>query len=218
MAEQFANRTDAGKILARRLVRFAGRNDVIVLGLPRGGVPVAYEIAIALKSPLDILTVRKIGVPYHPELAMGAVAAGGTYAVHREVVSALGITDDEFLAVLKSELNELRRREVAYRDDRPPPQLSGKIVILVDDGLATGSSMRVAIDAVRRQNPAKIIVAVPVAPQDTQTELAKLVDEIVCARTPEPFYAVGASYSNFDQVGDTMVRELLAKAMCREAL
>jgi predicted phosphoribosyltransferase len=212
MSPQFTDRFEAGRLLARKLMAYAGRPETIVLALPRGGVPVAYEVARALKAPLDVFVVRKIGVPYHPELAMGAVAGDGTYAVNRDAVDALGITSDEFHTAFQNELQEVRRRELAYRQGRPQPDLLGKVVILVDDGLATGSTMRVGIDAVRRRHPKKVVVAVPVAPAQTQNEFSSLVDELVCVLTPDPFYAVGAYYSNFRQVDDTEVRDLLARA------
>jgi len=216
MISRFTDRTEAGRLLAEKLTAYAGRPETIVLALPRGGVPVAYEVARALKAPLDVFVVRKIGVSYHPELAMGAVAGDGTYAVNRAVVDALGITSDEFHAAFQNELQEVRRRELAYRQGRPQPNLLGKTVILVDDGLATGSTMRVAIDAVRRQHARKLVVAVPVAPAQTQVEFSTLVDELVCILTPDPFYAVGAYYSKFQQVDDAEVRELLARAATRK--
>lgn len=212
MIPRFANRAEAGRLLAARLMRYAGAADAVVLALPRGGVPVAYEVAAALNIPLDVFLVRKIGVPFHPELAMGAVATGGTYIVNRDVVDAIGIASDEFLAAFEKEWDELRRREAAYRHGRPQLDLGGKTAILVDDGLATGSTMRVAIDAVRRQHPARMVMAVPVAPAETLAELAGSVDEVVCPLTPEPFHAVGAHYADFGQVSDDDVRETLAKA------
>jgi putative phosphoribosyl transferase len=212
MLPKFTDRSEAGRLLAQKLTTYAGRPDTIVLALPRGGVPIAYEVARTLKVPLDVLVVRKIGAPYHPELAMGAVADDGTYAVNRDAVDALGITSDQFHAAFQNELQEVRRRELTYRQGRPQPNLLGKTVILVDDGLATGSTMRVAIDAVRRQHPRKLVVAVPVAPAQTQDEFSNLVDELVCILTPDPFYAVGAHYSNFQQVNDAEVRDLLARA------
>ena len=209
---EFADRREAGRALAGLLEQYANRADVVVLALPRGGVPVGFEIASALKVPLDVIVVRKIGVPYHRELAMGAVARGGIYTVNRDVVDALGISNDDFLATMHEEFEELRRRETLYRQGRPSPNLTGKIVILVDDGLATGSSMRAAIDAVRAQKPAKVVVAVPIAPIEAREELLQLADEVICAYTPRPFIAVGAHYRNFGQVGDLEVAELLEKA------
>jgi len=215
VGREFGERSDAGRLLAKRLAEYAGRNDAIVLALPRGGVPVAYEVACALNLPLEIFTVRKIGVPYHPELAMGAVSSDGTYRLNRDVIDELGISTDEFLAAFRVELEEARRRENAYRQGRPVPQLTGKIAILVDDGLATGSTMRVAVDAVRLRGAAKVVVAVPVAPVETRNEFASLVDEFVCILTPEPFYAVGAYYADFRQIEDAEVRELLSRAAGR---
>jgi putative phosphoribosyl transferase len=209
---EFADRREAGRALAGLLVQYANRRDVVVLALPRGGVPVAFEIASALKAPLDVIVVRKIGVPYHRELAMGAVASGGAYTVNRDVTEALGITSADFLATMQEEFEELKRRESLYRQGRPSPDLAEKIVILVDDGLATGSSMRVAIDAVRAQTPAKVVVAVPVAPIEAREELGGIADEVVCVSTPRPFIAVGAHYREFGQVSDQEVSELLEKA------
>lgn len=209
---QFTDRREAGRLLAARLARFAGREDAIVLALPRGGVPVAYEIATALRLPLDVFVVRKIGVPHHPELAMGAVASGGVHVINRSVVDSLGITPDEFLATLQKESAELSRRQTAYRDNRPEPILTDKTVILVDDGLATGSTMQVAVEGLRRHAPAQIIVAVPVAPADVQRALAQVADLVVCPCTPDPFLSVGSHFVNFDQVTDDEVRELLVTA------
>ncbi|HEY8320177.1 MAG TPA: phosphoribosyltransferase [Candidatus Baltobacteraceae bacterium] len=209
---QYRDRREAGRLLADSLIRYANRTDAIVLALPRGGVPVAYEIATALGLPLDVFVVRKIGVPHHPELAMGAVASGGVHVINRSVVDALGITRDEFLATLQKEAMELARRRIVYRDDRPEPQLRGAIVILVDDGLATGSTMQVAVEALRRLAPGQIVVAVPVAPADVQRALARVADLVVCPFTPDPFLSVGAHYVDFDQVTDDEVRALLAQA------
>jgi len=206
----FTDRRAAGRLLAARLERFAGRDDAIVLALPRGGVPVAYEIATALGLPLDVFVVRKIGVPHHPELAMGTVASGGVHVINRPVVDSLGITRDGFLASLREATIELSRRQEAYRDHRPEPALKDKIVILVDDGLATGSTMQVAIEGLRRHAPAQIVVAVPVAPADTLRALDRLADLVVCPWTPDPFLSVGSHYIDFDQVTDDEVRELLA--------
>jgi putative phosphoribosyl transferase len=214
---EFKDRREAGRLLAALLGEYAKRSDTIVLALPRGGVPVGYEVATALQAPLDVLVVRKIGVPYHRELAMGAVASGGTYAVNRDVLEALRITSSEFLATMQEELEELRRRESAYRQGRPSPDLAGKVVILVDDGLATGSSMRVAIDAVRAQKPAKVVVAAPVAPIESREELDRVAAEMVCVYTPDPFIAVGAHYRDFGQVSDLEVGELLEKARTKAA-
>jgi predicted phosphoribosyltransferase len=208
----YRDRTEAGRVLAERLGAYADRPDVIVLALPRGGVPVGYEVARALHAPLDVFIVRKLGVPGHEELAMGAVATGGVRVVNEQVVRALGIPDSVIDAVASWELEELRRRERLYRGDRPPPDVRGKTVILVDDGLATGSTMLAAVRALRQQQPARIVVAVPIAAPDTCELLRAEVDDVVCAVTPEPFYAVGLWYRDFSQTTDEEVRELLAQA------
>lgn len=217
MAAEFTNRTQAGRALARALLRYAERPEVLVLALPRGGVPVGYEVAEALKAPLDILLVRKIGAPRQPELAMGAIASGGGYTINREVVEQLHVTSAQFGAVLEREWEELHRRERLYRSGRPPIDTSGKTLIVVDDGLATGSTMRAAIEALRREEPARIVVAVPVAPEETRLELEAVADEVVCLLTPERFHAVGLHYLNFGQVSDAEVRELLAESARRTA-
>jgi predicted phosphoribosyltransferase len=208
----FRDRTEAGRALAERLAAYANRPDVIVLALPRGGVPVAYEVARALHAPLDVFLVRKLGVPGQEELAMGAVATGGVRVLNEQVVRALRIPDSVIDAVAAWELEELARRERLYRGDRPPPDVRGKTVILVDDGLATGSTMLAAVKALRQQQPARIVVAVPVAAPDTCELLREEVDDIVCAATPEPFYAVGLWYQDFSQTTDEEVRELLAQS------
>jgi predicted phosphoribosyltransferase len=208
----FRNRRDAGQVLAGLLDRCRGRADVIVLGLPRGGVPVAYEVATALGAPLDVFVVRKLGAPRHEELAMGAIASGGVTVVNDDVVRGLGVPPETVERVAEREGGELRRREQAYRQGRPFPDVAGKVVIVVDDGLATGSSMRAAVEALRRLRPARIVVAVPTAPEPTCRELEALADEVVCATTPFPFYAVGASYRDFAQSTDEEVRELLRAA------
>ena len=202
-------------MLATHLSEYAGRSDVLVLALPRGGLPVAEEIAAALKAPLDIFVVRKIGVPGHPELAMGAVASSGNVTVNTEVVQSLGIDATQFRAAYLEELRELGRREHAYRDGRNAESPTDKVVILVDDGLATGSSMRVAIEGVRDRHPARVVIAVPVAPRQTLDELSAIADEIVCPLVPQAFYAVGLYYANFDQVSDEEVRASLARAARR---
>jgi predicted phosphoribosyltransferase len=209
MAVPFRNRTEAGRLLASKLLRYANRPDVIVLALPRGGVPVALEVAKALNAPLDVFIVRKLGVPGHEELAMGAIATGGVRVLNRDVVEGLRIPRNLIDQVSAREWQELTRRERLYRDDRPAPDLHDKIVILVDDGLATGSTMRAAVAALKNLHPAKIIVAVPTAAPGTCDELRNQVDEIVCAETPEPFYAVGAWYEDFTQVTDDQVKEML---------
>jgi putative phosphoribosyl transferase len=207
----FRNRVHAGKVLAERLRAYANRPDVLVLALPRGGVPVAHEVAKALHVPMDVFLVRKLGVPGHEELAMGAVASGGVRVINEDVVRSLGIPDAVIDRVASKELIELSRREQAYRGNRPEPDIRGKTIILVDDGLATGSTMRAAVRALRTKQPAKIVVAVPIAAPETCDALAREVDEMVCAVTPEPFYAVGLWYDDFDQTSDDDVRALLAE-------
>jgi putative phosphoribosyl transferase len=184
---------------------------VLVLGLPRGGVPVAHEVASALGAPLDVFIVRKLGVPGHAELAMGAIASGGVRVVNDSVVGELGITASEMDRVASEELRELERRERLFRGDRPPPQIEGRTVILVDDGLATGSTMRAAVAALRSRSPARIVVAVPVGAAETCEEFRREVDEVVCAEAPLSFRAVGAWYENFDQTSDAEVRDLLRR-------
>jgi predicted phosphoribosyltransferase len=205
----FANRREAGKELASRLLTYRGRDDVVVLALPRGGVPVAYEIAEALDAPLDIFVVRKLGMPGHPEFAMGAIASGGVRVLNEDVVRSYGIPNSAIEAVAQQELAELERREREYRQGRPMRDLRDKTVILVDDGLATGSTMRAAVRAVRAHKPARVIVAVPVGAPGTCEEFADIADETICARTPEPFSAVGLWYRDFSQTTDEEVRALL---------
>src|SRR5437660_8945341 len=208
----FRNRRKAGRALAELLAHYRGRKDVVVLALPRGGVPVGYEVATALGAPLDAFLVRKLGVPGHEEFAMGAIATGGVVVLNDDVVRGLGIPPEAVQRVAEQEGRELLRRERAYREGRPIPEVAGKVVILVDDGLATGSSMRAASQALRKLGPARIVVAVPAAPDSTCQELAAEVDEVVCATTPSPFFAVGASYYDFTQTTDDEVRELLQAA------
>jgi len=208
----FRDRREAGRVLAEKLATYANRPDVLVLALPRGGVPVAYEVAQALRAPLDVFLVRKLGLPGQEELAMGAIASGGTRVLNEEVVSKLNVPQEVIDTVAVEEQHELRRRERDYRDDRPFPNVHGRTIILVDDGLATGSSMRAAVAALRQQGPARIVVAVPVGAPETCAELQNEADEAVCAQTPQPFYAVGAWYDNFSQTTDEEVRELLARA------
>jgi putative phosphoribosyl transferase len=209
---RFRDRSEAGRVLARLLADYAGRDDVVVLALPRGGVPVAYELAKALDVPLDVFVVRKIGLPGHEELAMGAIASGGVLVLDRRLVQALGITQSELEEAIAAQRRELERREAAYRDGREPLDLEGKTVILVDDGLATGATMQAAAQAVCRMNPAQIVVAVPVAAAETCDEFRADVDDIVCAATPSPFLAVGLWYEDFSQTSDDEVRDLLARA------
>ena len=214
-ARPFRDRVHAGKFLAQHLQRFANRSDVLVLALPRGGVPVASEVANALGAPMDVFLVRKLGVPGHQELAMGAVASGGLRVVNDDVVRSLGIPPAAIDLVASQELAELGRREQVYRGDRPEPEIRGRTIILVDDGLATGSTMRAAAQALASRHPAKIVVAVPIAAPETCDALAHEVDEVVCALTPEPFYAVGLWYEDFDQTTDDQVRALLADSRSR---
>jgi putative phosphoribosyl transferase len=208
----YRDRIDAGKQLAARLSEYANRDYVLVLALPRGGVPVAFEVAKALHAPLDIFLVRKLGVPGHEELAMGAIATGGVRVVNDDVVDYLQIPGDVIDAVAADELRELERREHAYRGDRPEPEVQGKTVILIDDGLATGSTMRAAVKALRQQDPARIIVAVPVSASQTCDEYRMGADEIICAQTPEPFMGVGMWYGDFSQTTDKEVREILTRS------
>lgn len=207
---RYADRREAGLVLADRLKDLTGRNDVVVLGLPRGGIPVAHEVAKALKAPLDVFIVRKLGLPGHPELAMGAIASGGVRVLNDEIVRQLRVPAAAIEAVARDEQAELERRERTYRGARAPIPLEGRIAILVDDGLATGSSMRAAVLAVRRALPSQIIVAVPVGAGDTCRSLHEIADEVVCALTPEPFTAVGLWYENFEQTTDDEVRRLLS--------
>jgi len=208
----YRDRTEAGQALAAKLAAHADRPDVLVLALPRGGVPVAFEVAQALHAPLDVFLVRKLGVPGREELAMGALATGGVRVLNEDVVAALGIAEPAIAAVIREEEQELQRREQLYRGDRPAPDVRGRTVILVDDGLATGSTMRAALAALRQQGPARLVVAVPVGAAETCADFRAEADEVVCARTPEPFYAVGLWYNDFSQTTDEEVHELLERA------
>ncbi|MFN3920451.1 MAG: phosphoribosyltransferase [Methylohalobius sp.] len=208
----FANRSEAGKCLAQALNAYAGRKDILVLALPRGGVPVALEIAKALGAELDVIVVRKLGVPYQEELAMGAIASGGAKVLNEDVISSLGLSEETIEAVVRKEAQELSRRERLFRGERPFPEVKGRTVILVDDGLATGATMRAAVAALRQLQPEAIVIAVPVAPIDTVAKLRQEVEDLVCLATPENFYAVGQWYVDFSQLGDEEVRQLLAKA------
>jgi putative phosphoribosyl transferase len=208
----FTNRSDAGRRLAAALSSYAGRADVLVLALPRGGVPVAFEVARALSVPLDIFVVRKLAVPGHEEFAMGAIASGGIRLMDDALVRQLGISEREIEDVARAEQRELERRERQYRGDRPLPDVAGRTAILVDDGLATGASMRVAVAALRREHPARIVVGVPIAPAETCEALREEADTVVCALTPEPFAAVGLWYEDFEQTTDDEVHSLLERA------
>jgi predicted phosphoribosyltransferase len=208
----FRDRTEAGQALARQLTSYAHRSDVLVLGLPRGGVPVAYAVARALHAPLDTLLVRKLGVPGQEELAMGAIASGGSRVLNEAVVQGLSIPEQVVEAVTSREQQELSRREHLYRGDRPGLKVQGHIVILVDDGLATGATMRAAITALREQRPAWVVVAVPVAPPAVYQALRAVADEVVCLLTPEPFFGVGRWYGDFSPITDEEVRGLLERA------
>ncbi|MBZ5650037.1 MAG: phosphoribosyltransferase [Acidobacteriia bacterium] len=208
----FPNRTEAGRRLALRLRDYANRKDVIVLGIPRGGVPVAFEVARMLKAPLDVLVLRKLGVPGHEELGFGAIASGGIRVLNPQIVEALRISPGDIELVTNREARELKRREQAYRGRRPALNIRGQTVIVVDDGIATGSGMRAAIDALREMKPARIVVAVPVAPPSTCDHLRSEADDLVCLETPEAFYGVGQFYFDFSQISDYEVNELLDRA------
>jgi predicted phosphoribosyltransferase len=212
MERAFPDRAEAGRQLADKLEKYAERDDVIVLGLPRGGVPVAYEVAKRLRVPLDVFVVRKLGVPGFEELAAGAIASGGVRVLNEDVMRAIPHADQAIEAVTARETGELERREQIYREGRPAPELRDRIVILVDDGLATGATMRAAVKALRQRGAAKIVVAVPVGPPDTCHELEERADETICLSTPEFFQAVGQYYEDFSQTSDEDVRELLASA------
>jgi len=207
----FQDRADAGAALAQHLARYAGRDDVVILALPRGGVPVGYYVAEALGAPLDVFLVRKLGTPGHRELAMGALASGGVRVMNDEVIRWLNIRPDQIEAVAREEEQELVRREAAYKAGRPPLALKDRIVILVDDGLATGSTMKAAVQAVKQLAPSRVVVAVPVGAPETCRDLWQFADEVVCASMPEPFSAVGQWYVRFDQTTDDEVRELLTR-------
>jgi predicted phosphoribosyltransferase len=217
MERAFPNRAEAGRLLAAKLENYLDRSDVVVLGLPRGGVPVAYEVAQRLGAPLDVFVVRKLGVPGFEELAAGAIASGGVRVLNEDVVRALPNADQLIESVTEKETVELERREQTYRDGRPAPELRGRVVILVDDGLATGATMRAAVAALRQRGVAKIVVAAPVGAPDTCRELEQEADEIICAITPEFFQAVGQYYEDFSQTSDEEVRELLSRAAQRTA-
>jgi len=208
----FTDRRDAGRKLAKKLGAYANRSDVLVLALPRGGVPVAYEVALALHAPLDIFIVRKLGLPGHEELAMGAIATGGALVINQDVVRTFNVPQGLIEAVAKKELKELERRERVFRGDRPMREIRGKTVILIDDGLATGASMHAAILGIRSKQPARIVAAVPTAALETCEAFKQKVDEMICATTPEPFYGVSRWYEEFSQTSDEEVQSLLEEA------
>jgi putative phosphoribosyl transferase len=208
----FQNRAEAGQRLASLLGMYANREDVIVLGVPRGGVPIAFEVATALNLPLDIFVLRKLGVPGHEEFAFGAIGSGGVRVLDRQVVQSLGLSNMVIDLVTRTERAELARREQIYRGQRPPLNVRGKTVILVDDGIATGASLTAGVHAVRQMQPAAIVIAAPVAPRSTIKRLRHEVDDVVCVETPERFYGVGQFYHDFSQVSDEEVNALLDSA------
>jgi predicted phosphoribosyltransferase len=208
----FQDRRHAGRKLARNLSIYAGKADILILALPRGGVPVAYEVALALNAPLDVFIVRKLGLPGREELAMGAVASGGVRVLNGDIIRMLNIPDEVINLVAKRELQELQRRERLYRGNRPKPELRDRTILLIDDGLATGASMRAAIAGLRAQHPARIVIAVPTAAPDVCEAFQSEADEIICAITPEPFYGVGRWYEDFSPVSDEEVQVLLEEA------
>lgn len=212
MKKPLKDRAEAGRLLAEKLTVYANREDVVVLALPRGGVPVAFEIANRLDAPLDVFVVRKLGVPWYQELAMGAIATGGVRVLNDDVVKAYRLTDDEIALAEVREREELARRERAYRGERPAPEVRGRTVILVDNGVATGTTMLAAIAALRKLQPARLIVAVAVAPQSTYEQLRAEADDVVCIFAPETFYAVSLWYERFEQTTDEEVRDLLARS------
>jgi len=209
---RYQDRSEAGRLLAERLAKYKNRPDVVILALPRGGVPVAYEVARALNAPLDVFVVRKLGVPGQEELAMGAIASGGVRVLNEDVVQMLRIPKEVIETTAAIETEELERRERLYRGDRPGLDARGRVAILIDDGLATGSTMRAAAVALRRLQPSRVVIAVPVAAGSTCNELSNEVDEVICADTPEPFYAISLWYRDFTQTTDDEVRELLARS------
>lgn len=209
---QFRDRRDAGQQLAEDLSRYEHEEGVVVLGLPRGGVPVAFEVAKALEVPLDVFVVRKLGAPGNPELAMGAIASGGVRVMNEGVVDRLEISDQAIEKVVEEERAKLQRREEIYRGARPDVELEGKTVILVDDGLATGATMRAAVSALREHNPEKIVMAVPTAPLETCAEFEEMVDDRICLTTPHPFFGVGGAYQDFSQTTNEQVRDFLDTA------
>ncbi len=218
MKTRFLNRSEAGRFLAENLGNYVNRDDVLVLALPRGGVPVAAEVAKKLNVPLDVFVVRKLGLPGHPELAMGAIASGGVRVLNGDVVNTLRIPDEVIEAVTAEELAELQRREKLYRGDRPRPDIEGKTVILVDDGIATGSTMMAAVAALRQLNAGRIVVAAPVIAASTYYQIRQAADDVAAVMVPENFYAVGQWYEEFGQTTDDEVREILAQAPGRQSV
>jgi putative phosphoribosyl transferase len=216
MQKPLKDRIEAGHLLAEKLTAYANRTDVLVLALPRGGVPVAYEIAKSLNAPLDVFVVRKLGVPWQPELAMGAIASGGVRVLNEDVVRAYGITEDEIASVEVEEKKELDRRERVYRGGRAALDVEGRTVILVDNGIATGTTVRAGLMALRKLRPARIVVAVAVAPKSTYEKLKADADEVICILAPEAFYAISLWYERFQQTTDEEVRDLLARATQRK--
>lgn len=212
MKKPLKDRTEAGRLLGEKLAAYSDRDDVVVLGLPRGGVPVAFEIAKRLNAPLDVFIVRKLGVPWQEELAMGAIASGSVRVLNNDVVKAYEISDEEIASIQAKEQKELERREQAYRGGRPVPDVRGRTVILVDNGIATGTTMRAGLAALRKLQPARIVVAVAVAPQSTYEELKAEADEVFCLLTPEMFFAISMWYERFEQTTDEEVRDLLSRA------
>ncbi len=212
MTIRFTNRVEAGRMLARRLIEYANRTDVIVLALPRGGVPIAYEVVKQLQIPLDIFLVRKLGVPWQEELAMGAIASGGVRILNEDLFRVLQLPASVIEEVTMKERQELARRERLYRGDKPFPNLKGRAVIVIDDGIATGSSMRAAVVALRQHQPERIIVATPVGAISTCNNLGKIANEVICLLTPEPLNSIGEWYEDFEQVTDNEVRDLLEQA------
>jgi putative phosphoribosyl transferase len=218
MITQFRDRTEAGDLLAEQLIAYANKPDVIILALPRGGVPVAARVAQKLNAPLDVFAVRKLGLPGHPELAMGAIASGGVRVFNSEVINSLRIPDEVITNVTADEFQELQRREWLYRDDLPAPEVEGKTVIIVDDGIATGSTMLAAVAALRQLNAARIVVAAPVIAGSSYYEMRRAVDDVAAVMVPEEFYGVGQWYEDFSQTTDEEVRELLAEAARRQSV
>ncbi|AZZ90160.1 phosphoribosyltransferase [Hahella sp. KA22] len=211
------NRVVAGRMLAQALDAYRSRNNLLVLALPRGGVPVANEISMAFSAPLDLLLVRKLGAPRYPELAMGAIASGGAIVMNEDVVNVHQISEEEIVSVRAREEKELRRRDQIYRGEKPPPEIRGRCVIVVDDGMATGATMKAGVAALRQMQPETIVAAIPVAPSDTLTELQTMVDEVVCLAMPEPFYSIGGCYTDFSQTSDKEVIEILKAAWAQES-